>query len=182
MRLFVGVPLPDEQREAVWRLIGSWQQSIKGIKYVERENLHITLKFMGEVPETRIPDIVGTLESVKTGLFRVHLSGVGAFPSVERPRVVWVGVKEGFNELVSVSKMIDDVLVAHGVPREMKPFHPHVTIGRVKRFSPEIVRKIREDASLDFGSFTFERFVLYSSTLTPSGPIYKEVESFEVEK
>ncbi len=182
MRLFVGVPLPDNLRTAVFEYVRRWRSRISGIKYVEPENLHITLKFIGEVDDSRVPAIKDLLSSVQTHPFTINARGVGAFPSSSSPRVVWVGIREGFEDLVALSRDIDDLLVSEGIPRERKASHPHITIGRVKRYDPEITRFLARDIDLEFGSFTFERFALFRSTLTPDGPIYDILAEYEVSK
>jgi len=182
MRLFVGVPLPDDLRTAVSEYIERWRSRISGVKYVAPENLHITLKFIGEVNDARVPAIKGLLSDIRTGPFTINAHGVGAFPQPSSPRVVWVGIREGFDDLVNLSRSIDEILVSEGIPRERKAFHPHITIGRVKRYDPEITRLLVRDVDLDFGSFTFERFTLFRSTLTPDGPIYDVLAEYGVSK
>ncbi len=180
--MFVGVPLPESVRATISEYIGRWQSRIPSIKYVEPENLHITLKFIGEVGDSRVSAIKERLSDVQTHSFTIDAQGLGAFPNASSPRVIWIGIKDGFRELVDLSKRIDGLLAAEGVPRELKPFHPHITVGRVKRYDPEIARMLSRDAELEFGSFTFERFVLFKSTLTPRGPIYEVLSEYEVGK
>lgn len=182
MRLFAGIPLPEQIREAIDRVIRDWKAEVSGIKYVERENLHITLKFIGEVEEQKAERIKELLGMVSFNPIEVELEGVGAFPSADRPRVVWIGVKKGFNEIAALSRQIDELLAWEGIPQEMKAFHPHVTIGRVRRYSPAIKSKMEKYAGRSFGSFTVDRFVLYKSTLTPRGPIYDRLQTYEVKE
>ncbi len=178
MRLFVGIPLPDHVKDAVYGEIQRWQARVNGIKFVERENLHITLKFIGEVDDGRAKNIAAALRSVEARQFDVEVRGIGAFPNPARARVIWAGVGKGFEEIVALSREIDEILAKEGVPRESKEFHPHVTMGRVKRFDPEIARIISAGRDRKFGTFRFERFVLFRSTLTRSGPIYDVVERY----
>jgi len=182
MRLFVGIPLPREIVDTLYYVVQDWKNCADGVKYVEPENMHITLKFIGDVDAGRAERISTILEQVSFAPFSVHLEGVGAFPSVNRPRVLWIGVNEGFEDTVHLSMQIDGLLSAEGVPRETRKFHPHVTIGRVKSYSPTVPEKIREYAGRPFGSFVVERFVLYKSTLTPNGPVYEELNSYGVER
>lgn len=171
MRLFVGIPVQLE--------IHSPLRGIDGVKVVKEENLHITLKFIGDVDVGRAKRIAAALEDVVFTPFSVHLEGVGAFPSVSNPRVVWIGIKDGFDEIVRLGEQIDELLSGVGIPREGRPLHPHITIGRVKRQSPEISERIRKYAGHSFGSFLADRFLLYRSTLTPDGPIYEVLGSYE---
>lgn len=182
MRLFVGIPLPQDVLEGLRPLLEDWRNNVGGVRYVEPENLHITLKFIGEVDVRRVERIAALLDAVAFTPFTVRLEGMGAFPSVEHPRVVWVGIRDGFDRIVEISAEVDRLLSAEGVPRESRAFHPHVTIGRVKGQSRAVSEKIKEYCGCSFGTFVVERFVLYRSTLTPDGPVYEELRSYGVGK
>ncbi|NPA76148.1 MAG: RNA 2',3'-cyclic phosphodiesterase [Candidatus Diapherotrites archaeon] len=184
MRLFVGVPLPDVVRTELWKY---WQQTQRQgqfgnyVKPVEPENYHITLKFIGEVPEQRAARIQRTLEEVQIAEpFGITISGIGGFPTVANAKVIWAGVQDGFQELIALSEHIDTILAYEGVPRERKAFHPHVTLARVKRGTANITDIARVPKT--FGAFKYHGFVLYKSTLTPEGPIYEEIQRYEVRK
>ncbi|HID09169.1 TPA: RNA 2',3'-cyclic phosphodiesterase [Candidatus Micrarchaeota archaeon] len=133
MRLFVGIPLPEDVLEGLRRVVLDWKACIGGVKYVEPENMHITLKFIGEVNDRRAERIATLLEEVPFTPITVGLEGMGAFPSLDRPRVVWVGVRDGFEEIVRLSVQIDGILSLEGVPRETRAFHPHETIGSTQK-------------------------------------------------
>ncbi len=150
------------------------------IKLVEPENLHITLKFLGEVEEARIPVIVKALEGALKGVskFRVKLEGVGAFPRVSRPNVIWVGVSEGRDPLIRLANLVEDALKKVGFPKEKRPFEPHLTIARVKYRSSDLPGLITKVKGVEIGEIEVREVKLKKSTLTSKGPIYETLHSF----
>jgi len=179
MRLFVGVPLPKDVREKLEAFWSAHERNIDRTRPVAPENYHITLKFIGDVPEDRARRIERTLEqAIPKARFPVRVTGIGGFPSNVAAKVIWAGVQEGFNELVALSQTIDQMLAAEGIPRERKAFHPHVTLARVKRGVADVTVLTRKKP--DFGTFEFKEFVLYKSTLTPGGPIYEKLRGYGV--
>ncbi len=179
MRLFVGVPLPDDVRTKLWAFWEAHGIKTASVRPVSAENYHITLKFIGEVPESKAKRIETALEQATLkNEFTVHISGIGGFPRNDSAKVVWAGVQEGFQELTVLSEYIDRLLVDEGIPRETKPFHPHVTLARIKRGVADVTTLSRMQPN--FGTFAFRKFRLYKSTLTPEGPIYKALRDYEV--
>ncbi len=175
MRLFVAVDISDELRERIAPVL-SQAAKIPGLKAVERENLHITLLFLGEVAERRVAAIEEELSKVAFEPFTIRLRGVGAFPSPASPRVVWVGV----DDAGELRKLADDVyakLRKLGFKRD-KEFSAHVTVARVKRRNEDVKRLIESFANEDFGEMVVESFSLKRSILRPQGPIYKDVAVF----
>jgi len=178
MRLFVGIPLPEEIREAVDKYLGAWRERFPAVRYVSPENLHITLKFLGDVPDTRIDDLDKALKSVRMEPFSVEAWGLGAFPHILRPRVLWIGVKDGRVPLTRLAREVENTLESIGFAPEARQYHPHITIGRLKRPDPRISTLLQQDAEKYFGRFTVDGFILYSSTLTPDGPIYSALREY----
>ena len=180
IRTFVAVDLEDPQIAAK---IGEIQRGIEatdnGVKPVELENLHITLKFLGSVDEALVPEIARALEGPDVAPFRARLFGVGAFPRMSRPRVIWVGVEEGREELVRLMRWVDSRLRRLGFPREDREPHPHLTIARVKwlRDRESLKRVLSSLLSTDFGEIEVREIRLKKSTLTPKGPIYETLAS-----
>ncbi len=148
------------------------------MRWVRRESLHLTLKFLGEVPEKRIPEIEKVLSEAGsiTGPFEIGLRGTGVFPSYSRPRVLWVGIKEN-GHLSELQRAVEDKLSEEGFPKEDRPFHPHITIGRVKsqRGIKKVLEEIRRYKELDFGKIYVNEFVLMESLLLPDGARYRKV-------
>ncbi|MCX8207320.1 MAG: RNA 2',3'-cyclic phosphodiesterase [Methanothrix sp.] len=177
MRCFVAVDLPDEMK----REIPAIQQAfaMNGLKLVDPDLVHITLKFLGEVPDSRVAEIVDALNRVSFSPFHAHIRGVGAFPG-RSIRVIWLGASGPFEDL---ARAVDTALEPFGFERDKK-FSAHATLARVK--DPSLSRIIGERISgiseIDLGEFVVDRFVLKKSTLTPRGPIYEDVAEFRASR
>lgn len=171
LRLFIAVPIPQGMREALEGLQASWKARTQGVRWVRPEGLHITLKFLGNVPEERLQAIKEAMETALSGLapFEVRVKGVGAFPSLRNPRVLWVGVEDEEGKLKGVFKALEKALQKLGFPREERPFSPHLTLGRVKGrgdFS------FLEGSGFDFGPLLVKEVILFKSDLKPEGAEY----------
>jgi len=182
MRLFVAVDLSEELKE----VIGSIAESIgvfKGVKPVEKHNLHITLMFLGEVPDRRVEIVKEQLRSVEMSGFKIGLKGIGFFPSPSSVRVVWVGVEEGKDDLCKLAGEVEKSLKKLGFKRD-KEFVAHATIARVKRITPDerdkMLKILNEYLDYDFGTMDVSDFRLKKSTLTPKGPIYEDLEVYKL--
>jgi 2'-5' RNA ligase len=150
------------------------------VKFVEKENLHITLKFLGEVTPSVIANIQKALSEIKFKPFNVVVKGIGAFPNYRNIRVVWVGIEEGVEELKSLQSRIDEELVVLGFKRE-KDFIPHLTIGRVKsgRNRDKLISILNEFRDFTFGRQLIDTIHLKKSILTSRGPIYSNLYSIK---
>jgi len=148
-----------------------------GVGWVTRDNVHLTLKFLGGVESPRLAAIESALSTAATGhgAFELTVRGLGAFPTPMRPRVLWAGVAGGVAELTALAARIDDALHALGVPRETRPFAAHVTLGRVRepRANPRLAEAL--DASETFGRQPVTRVSLMRSDLSPRGARYTEL-------
>lgn len=177
-RIFIGIKIPDEISEKIIGFIKDKSISkISNLKTVEQENLHITLKFLGEVEEENVPKIIEELSSTSFSPFKVEVKNIGAFPSVEYPRVIWIGAIS--KEIYDLKKILDISLKKLKFEEE-KNFISHITIGRIKRgnLSTKIKELMKENIS--FGEFFVNKFTLFESILTPSGPIYKNIREFKL--
>jgi len=178
-RLFVAVEIED--RSVLSRIIGVRDQILGlgvDVKPVEDENIHLTLRFLGDVEEPLIPSIERALEPLAAiKPFRMRVRGLGAFPDPRSPRVVWVGVGEGAEVLRSMRGMLDRGLRGLRVYEDEHSFTPHITIARVRGRAniDRLSRYIEENADIDLGFSSVTRVVLKRSTLTPRGPIYSDV-------
>jgi len=146
------------------------------MKPVETQNLHITLRFIGETPRHRAEEIADqVLSTIKREKFDIVLRGLGAFPGPYRPRVVWVGVGEGADELTAIRDQVEDGLRRLGFRPERNRFVPHVTLARVKgsRNLPALTRLIQDMSDYEVGRMRVSSVRLKKSTLTPRGPIYE---------
>ena len=176
IRCFVAVDLPEEMREKV----GPLQSKIatEGLRLVRPDLVHVTIKFLGDVPAEKVERVKKALAAVRAAPFTARLVGLGAFPG-RSVRVVWLGLEGDFSQL---SAEVEAATESLGFPPEERGFTPHVTIGRVGRpnagTSRELLAKIGLQSAVDLGSFTVEEFYLKKSTLTPGGPIYEDLAEF----
>ncbi len=165
MRLFTAIELPAEIRERLVRLA----VGIPGARWVPEEQLHLTLRFIGEVDGAVGDDIAESLAGVECEPFTVRLKGVGCFPPRRAPRVLWVGVAEPA-PLARLKRRIDQVLSGVGIAPEGRKFAAHITLARVAR-SPlgRVTRFLVEHNALALPPFPVTGFTLFSSLLTPKG-------------
>ena len=178
MRTFLAIETSEKARRVIQNFIQ--QQAPKGlpIKWVGFDKMHITLKFLGEIDDKKKTDIMPVIETIcrKHAAFDVEMAGVGCFPNPRNARVLWVGVKQGGKELCAIAAELEQELAPFGF-REEKRFHPHLTIGRVKkRCSVEdiIARAVSTEP------YKVSSVVLFRSTLRPDGPIYDELSRFRL--
>jgi 2'-5' RNA ligase len=179
-RIFIAVKMPDDVIQKITRISNYFQKQTpkEALKWVETENLHLTLKFLGEIPESTITKVQAILKAVADDQppFDIAIAGLGMYPHAKRPRVVWLGV-EGVDPLIALHKQLDSELAKIGLREETRPFNPHLTLGRVRqRTSRETAAKVGDILSEfkvdSLGSFTVGDIHLIESQLTPQGPIY----------
>jgi RNA 2',3'-cyclic 3'-phosphodiesterase len=151
----------------------------RDVSWVATGNLHLTVKFLGEVAEGRIEAIVAGITGAVEGVsaFDADVEGLGAFPSAARPRVVWAGVAAGSGTMSDLAGRVDDALAALGFAREARPFSPHITLGRVRQpgRAPALTEALRGAAERPFGRFRVARASLMRSELSPRGARYTEL-------
>jgi len=175
VRTFVAVEMPENIRRQFGEVESRLMKADAHVKWVEPHHIHITMKFLGEIDEDRLVDVFRGVEEGVRGLgpFEASLAGLGAFPNLKRPRVVWVGVDRGKDLLATLQKKVEDSICRFGFPKEDRSFSPHLTIGRVKspRGLPELVEAIM-GTHFETVSFGVKEVVVMESTLTSAGPIY----------
>jgi 2'-5' RNA ligase len=146
------------------------------VRWVNPEKIHLTLKFFGNIEESRIETIVESIrEPVQaTPPFALQVAGLGAFPQLKNPRVIWVGLVDETATLIPFQHELETRLDKSGFPREDRPFQPHLTLGRAKstRGRDDLVGRIENHREEEFGTFQADRLTLFKSELAPSGPIY----------
>jgi len=177
LRAFVALEVPAHALD----LLTSFQRELSAsgadIKLVERGNLHFTVKFLGEISDSEAHEVDTRLRGLSLKSAVVGLRGVGAFPTPSRPRVVWVGVSKEQEELVvPMAQRVIDSLEGIG-EREGRPFQLHLTLARVRsgRNARELQEVILQNAGRSFGTAELNSLKLKSSTLTPDGPVYRDV-------
>lgn len=175
-RTFIAVELSDECR----RLVAGVQDRLRTagavLRWVRPENLHYTLSFLGEIPAAQVARaVVATRSAVgRIPPFQVSIGGLGAFPSLERPQVVWVGCTEGSEVLGRLAGEVKAALGRERLPADPKPFRPHLTLGRAKdsRQWGDLVRAVRAHRDSAVGQEWVRTVTVMESRLTPEGPIY----------
>jgi len=184
IRCFVAVDIEDDSlRASLVRAQEALLGSGAKLKLVEPANLHITLKFLGEISETLVEEVIKRLDVISFKSFKMVVRGLGAFPRLSNPRVIWAGISEGATELQSLAGQIEAALKRLGFRRN-KEFKAHLTLARVKRPGRpgELGRIIREYGDHIFGSQIVRRFKLKRSILTSAGPIYSDLAIYEAEE
>ena len=180
MRLFVALEIPPEVREGLTTLLNSFRAISPHTKWVRAENLHLTLKFIGEVPEAKLANIRGALGVVKSEApVRLEVRGLGFFPNPRHPRVFWAGIESSPN-LKTLAESIELALEKLGIAREKRDFSPHLTLARFEKthLEEKLRAAIEEKSSVEFGEVLAMQFHLIESKLRPSGAEYTTVESF----
>jgi RNA 2',3'-cyclic 3'-phosphodiesterase len=180
MRLFVALEIPSNVRENLAALLKSLRAVSPQTRWVRPENLHVTLKFIGEVPETRLVGIREALAGVRTDQpVALDFRGLGFFPNEKHPRVFWAGIEASSN-LKTLAAEIDGATEKLGIPREQRSFSPHLTLAHFEppRLQEPLRASIQENVEREFGSLRTGQFHLIESKLKPSGAEYTTVESF----
>ena len=175
MRLFAAVPVTEPAREQILRLLSQLRDASWPVRWVHDEGLHMTLKFFGEVGAERLEVIAEALRfaAAGAGVLALELGELGAFPSRNRPRILWLGV-EAPPALELLQDRIERGCEAIGFPPEGAPFQPHITLGRVREGQRLPPGGLDDHANgFDRVSFAAQELVLYESVLTTSGPRYE---------
>ena len=176
IRSFLAIELPKPILKKIEEVQGDLRSAHADVRWVSPEKIHLTLKFFGNIEESRIDPIFKSIEEpIRDTLpFSLEVRGVGAFPHLKNPRVIWIGLVDEGEVLTSFQKEIENQLGRIGFRPEDRPFHPHLTLGRMKssRGKEELVGRIERHSEEEFGDIHVERVILFRSELRPSGPIY----------
>jgi len=181
VRCFVAIDLTTDVRAAIARAQTRVRTAAThaDVRWVDPTQVHLTLKFLGAVVDERVPAVSAALETAVAGSRPVALAaaGLGGFPSLKSPRVLWAGITAGVPELVQLAAGIDRGLAPLGFPPEARPFRGHLTIGRVRspRGGRELAAAVGAAGAPAFGSWTAPEVVLYESRLRPTGALYTPV-------
>lgn len=174
IRLFVALAVPEGHRQQLSRLC----HGVRDARWVAQENLHLTLRFIGEVEEPRLPEIAGALGRVKFEQFTLTLSGIGHFQNGRRIRSLWAGTEQ-CDALVQLQTRIDSALRHAEVPPDGRRFTPHVTLARLKNGAAEQVGAwIEANALFRAEPFPVNQFVFFESYLSHTGALYSPVAEY----
>ncbi len=184
MRLFVAVNLADALRAPLAAAQRQLAATGADVKWTDPAGFHLTLKFLGEVDEARLPQIEQAVAAAVAGQgpFDLHLRGMGGFPTARSPRVVWVAVTEGRFVLARLAGRLEEAFEPLGFEREKRPYSPHLTLGRVRtpRGRDPLAAKLTELADADFGGMPVHAVHLMESRLSPRGASYRPAAQFEL--
>lgn len=180
IRSFIAIELPQNVQSGLGQIRSELERAEHPfIKWVNPESIHLTLKFLGNIPFNRVTEVAKAMDEATQGAspFHLEISGLGGFPNLKQPRVIWVGIKGEIDKLLSLQQNIDSALALLGFVREERPFMPHLTLARIKeRASPAERKSLGElvmSTSLEI-SYPFEVMAvsLMRSQLTPEGAVY----------
>jgi 2'-5' RNA ligase len=180
VRLFVALEIPPAARENLANFIKQLRPLAPQPRWVRPENLHVTLKFIGELPAERLTAIRTALASIRAAqAVTIDFRGLGFFPNGKRPRVFWAGMNASPN-LMMLAADIEHAVEKLGIPPEQRPFSPHLTLARFEppRLPEKLRAPIQDNAEREFGSLAAQEFHLIESQLKPSGAEYTTLESF----
>lgn len=193
MRLFVALDIPADVREQLTVLQRQLKPFAPQARWSRTEGLHVTLKFLGEVPEPRLPEVITQLRTVQAPTLDFSVRSLGFFPDARAARVFWAGIESG-PELAALAHQVDKALARAGVAPEEHAFHPHLTLARTGSGRPQRDRSDAPNAGFaalqahlsslpmpDFGTITAREFLLYESKLGPGGSIYTPLERFALQ-
>ena len=182
MRTFVAIDIPSPIRLKIADLVETLHPAITNIRWTKPEGLHITLKFLGEVPPADVEEIKLKLASIHLATpLPVRICGAGFFPNARAPRVIWLGVNGG-TELGALAGQIEETLLPLGFAKEDRAFSAHLTLGRPREPGrlAALQELLRRREPLDMGSFVANEFFLYESKPSPKGSLYLKIARFEI--
>ena len=192
MRIFIALDLDDAVRERIERFLDGVRGFAPDARWVRPESLHITLKFIGEKPAEMIEDTKRALSGVEVTPFDLRVRGYGFFPTAKSARVFWIGIESG-PQLRQLAKAVDEMTFALGIPKEERPFSPHLTLARgggdsgapgwrkgdrPNRSFQFLQEKLSKLAAPEFGTMTAREFFLYQSQLMRGGSRYTKLQRF----
>lgn len=183
IRSFLALDPPEAIRREIGKVQERLRKMIRGdLRWVRTESIHLTLKFFGDIPRNAVPGISAAAGGVAAGFapFDLSIGGVGVFPDIDRPRVVWLGMNGEVERLAAFQQELERAIQAIGFPREERPFRPHLTLARIK--SPKgvmgLAQVLERGGDYAAGRFTAAGLVLFKSDLTPGGAIYSRIAEY----
>lgn len=186
IRSFIALTLSDEIKKSVQDWILTLRHHDTSIRWAGREQMHLTLKFLGDVEEQRFEqEFFPVFSQLLSPYMPISLSveGVGQFPPRGSPRIFWVGLEGEMGPIRELVGQVDEFFERFGFPRERRPFNPHITLARLKsRPSSGMIKVWQESSKIQFGRCLVDRVIFYQSTLTKQGAVYSVIRSFNFGK
>lgn len=181
IRAFLAIELPDSVTDFLDSISAQLKKGRADVKWVNPKSIHLTLKFLGNVKRAVIPEFEKVLEPIfsRTDKFQLNISGLGVFPNLRQPRVVWAGVSDPSGQLAKIVPIIDETLVTLGFEKESRSFNPHLTLGRSRSsHGKEQLVELIGQVNCNGPNFIADRAVLFQSLLTPTGARYSVISIF----
>jgi 2'-5' RNA ligase len=194
MRLFIALDIPDAIRDRIARFVEGVSGFALDARWVKPESLHLTLKFIGEQPDSAVDQVKQALSTIESSTPEIHFRGYGFFPTAKSARVFWIGM-EASAQLAALAEAIDDKMPALGIPKEDRAFSPHLTLARgaggsglprrnkadaPNRTFQRLQEKLAALSTPEFGAMTPRSFFLYQSQLSPKGSKYTKLAAFDL--
>lgn len=181
IRTFIAHPVPVEWQKLISEAYAPLREGFESkIAWVKPENMHFTLKFLGSVEEDKIAEINKILKNISVVNFKITTAGAGFFPALEKPHVIWIGLKEGAKEICSNAATVESALAEIGFEPNKKNCHAHLTLGRIKKAANDnwnaLATKIN---TIELPEAEINGFTLYKSILTPDGPVYSVLQEYK---
>jgi 2'-5' RNA ligase len=178
LRLFVAIELSERNRSRLAQVQESLRHQCHGVKWIPSHQLHMTVKFLGDVPDAKVPEVSAALNraAFSATVCTMELQGAGCFPPKGPARIVWTGAAEPTGALTKLVDAVESELSQIQFPRERRPFSPHITIGRVRNDDSDgRIRAAVDSASYKSTTQDVKKITLMSSVLSPKGPTYAAV-------
>src|SRR6266581_4138888 len=168
-RLFVAIDLPDATR----RLLADLDPRIRGVRWTDPPQMHLTLAFFGDMPQDVDLALREKLSMIEFGAFFLPVTSVGMFSAKGAPKIIWIGVGKAHPHLFQIHKRVQEAALAVSLEPDLRPWHAHITLARCHDVSAQTLRKFLQiNANFDLDLIRVDAFHLYSSQLTPTGPIH----------
>jgi len=176
-RLFIAIDLPKPVKNRLEVL----QKHIDGVKWIELQQMHLTIRFLGNVDEELYQKLLSNLKKIRSPSFVYSIKGVGVFPNIHRPKVLWAGV-EADDRLSILYQKIEEVVISSGFDPQERDYKPHITLGRVKRrlHSEECQTFLGKHENLEITDIKVDNFILYQSRLTRHGALHQQLQQYSL--
>lgn len=179
IRAFIAVEIDNQTKQKILELISIFKKSNADIKWITDDQIHLTLKFLGNIDKDKVREISDSISDISDNFnsFKIAFSRIGAFPSLNHPAVIWLGIDKGAESLKTLNEKIETALEKLGFERESREFKPHLTLGRVKsNKNMSDLTKLLEETTFCFGNDTqINKLTLLQSDLSPKGAIHSIV-------
>ncbi|NND97251.1 MAG: RNA 2',3'-cyclic phosphodiesterase [Pirellulaceae bacterium] len=186
IRTFIAIPLAGNVTGGATKLIRKLRESDDGIKWVPTDNLHLTLKFLGDVENTEVPEICNALGTIcdQYEPFFLNFAGTGGFPDDDKPRILYVGVEDPSGSLVKLVAEIETAMADLGFKPEPRDYRPHLTLGRTRSRSrtadSEVIARMKEHKDIVLGDMEVDAVELIASFMDKGGPTYQVMDTIEL--